>query len=240
MIVHADEKVLIIDKPSGMPSVPLARDAGSRDSRPTAVDLALREDPGLEAVGRAVGKPLEAGLIHRLDTGTSGLLAFARDPETYARLRALWKSSSVTKTYRALVSGEPPFPKIPATIDQPLGRSAKSSRRMLVALPGRESQLRGKPLPAHTEVLRATRIEFGACLRQLYDVEVTIRTGVMHQIRCHLSWLGWPILGDSVYKGDTSERLWLHAWKLRFSLESGTELELTAPLPKGWPESDAQ
>jgi 23S rRNA-/tRNA-specific pseudouridylate synthase len=57
----------------------------------------------------------------------------------------------------------------------------------------------------------------------------------MHQIRCHLASQGWPILGDSLYKGDTSERLWLHAWKLSLPAGDGKTLELVAPLPEGWP-----
>jgi 23S rRNA pseudouridine1911/1915/1917 synthase len=234
MIVHVDERLLVIDKPSGVPSVPLGKDADDKNRAPTAVDLILREFPAQTGVGRDVGKPLEAGLLHRLDTGTSGLLAFARDAETYEKLKALWKTTAVTKTYRALVSGEPPFPKLPLVIEQPLGHSAKSSKRMLVVLPGREQSIRGKPLPARTELIGASRIEYGACLRQMYDIEVTIRTGVMHQIRCHLSAQGWPVLGDPVYKGDTSERLWLHAWKLALP-----GLELEAPLPKGWPAKEA-
>jgi 23S rRNA-/tRNA-specific pseudouridylate synthase len=235
-VVHTDEQILVIDKPSGVPSVPLSREPQARE---TAVHLALKIHPELESVGREVGRPLESGLIHRLDTGTSGLLTFARDAETYARLRGLWKSPSVRKTYRALVSGEPPFPKLPLVINVPIGRSAKSGKRMLLALPGRENQLRGKPLPAHTEILKQQRIEFGACLRQLYDLEVTIRTGVMHQIRCHLAAQGWPVLGDKIYHGDSSERLWLHAWKLSLARPDGSVLEITAPLPSGWPPSSA-
>lgn len=231
MFLHADGHVIVLNKPSGIPSVPLA---GS--SKPTAVALALEKYPELAQVGRHVGKPLEAGLLHRLDAGTSGVLAFARTPEDYERLKSLWKSTEILKTYRALVSGEPPFPKLPLKIELPIGRSAKSSKRMVIAREDRAHQLRGNPLPARTEVLQAKRIEFGACLRQLYDVEVTIRTGVMHQIRCHLSSQGWPILGDSLYKGDTSERLWLHAWKLRLPHDGGA-LEVEAPLPEGWPES---
>jgi 23S rRNA pseudouridine1911/1915/1917 synthase len=228
-VIYADERLIVLNKPSGVPSVPLAR-----DSRPSAVALALEHHPELAKVGEAVGKPMEAGLLHRLDTGTSGLLAFARTQEAYEELKRAWKTKAVTKTYRALVSGEPPFPNVPLAIDKALGRSAKSAKRMLVVTPAREYQLRGKPLEAHTEIHRATRVEYGACLRQLNDVEVTIRTGVMHQIRAHMASIGWPLLGDKIYKGDTSERLWLHAWKLKLPAPGGP-LELTAPLPATWP-----
>jgi 23S rRNA pseudouridine1911/1915/1917 synthase len=228
-ILHADAELVVIDKPAGVPSVPLrAGEAG------TAVALALEAHPELARVGEAVGKPLEAGLLHRLDSGTSGALAFARTPEAHERLRRAWKTAEVAKIYRALVSGEPPFPGVPRVIDTPIGRSAKSSKRMLALAPGRERQIRGEPLEAITHLLSARPVEFGACLRQLQDIEIRIETGVMHQIRCHLSSIGWPILGDGTYGGDTSGRLWLHAWKLVLPGRAG-RIEIEAPLPADWP-----
>jgi 23S rRNA-/tRNA-specific pseudouridylate synthase len=232
-VVHADDHLIVLDKPTGLPSVSLRAEEDA-----TAAAWAAREFPGLLGVARAVGRPLEAGLVHRLDGGTSGLLAFARTEEDYLRLRGLWKTPAVSKIYRALISGEPPLPRLPMPIHTPLGHSAKSSRRMLAVLPGRESQVRGKALEARTELISARRVETGASTRVLYDAEVRIQTGVRHQIRCHLSSIGWPIVGDKLYRGPESDRLWLHAWKLVLPAPDGGSLELVADLPAGWPKDE--
>ncbi len=236
-IVYEDTELLVLHKTSGVPSLP-----HSPEETQTAVNAALARDADLSGVGRS---RLEAGLLHRLDTGTSGLLAFARTSESFDRLRAAWKTRAVEKTYRALCqSSDPSAPALRCgqRLERPIGRSAKSSRRMLVhpnhppqasLPPGRRGpKIRGPWLPAVTRVLAVSDLGDG-----LADLTIVIETGVMHQIRAHLADAGWPILGDPIYGADRSqtERLWLHAWKLALPMAQDSSLRLVARLPHGWP-----
>lgn len=248
-VVYEDADLLVLHKPAGVPSLPHAPDETG-----TAVSAALARDPGLPASGRSA---LEPGLLHRLDTGTSGLLAFARTREAFERLREAWRAREVHKVYRAVCGrSDPSSPALRAgqTLDRPIGRSPKSSRRVLVqpAPPRRPPRIRGPWMPALTRVL-AMR-EPGS---DLLDLTLCIETGVMHQIRAHLADAGWPVLGDPVYgarsRGQPSPapsppsppapstqptRLWLHAWKLTLPMRDGARLTLVAELPEGWPQSD--
>ena len=87
------------------------------------------------------------------------------------------------------------------------------------------SATRGPALPARTRILNATQLRAG-----MVDFHIQIETGVMHQIRAHLAFLGFPISGDRTYGGAPSSRLWLHAWKLDLPPYS-----IEAPIPKNWP-----
>lgn len=241
MVIYEDEDLLILNKPSGMPSLPHSE--AELDDAPTAVGAALSHCPELRQVG---ARPLEPGLLHRLDTGTSGLLAFAKSDTEYERLRLAWREGRVRKHYRAWVRpfepGTPP-PAIPLRLELELGHDVSSSRRMRVVPPRlspreaeswRRRKLRGKALPTVTELLRIHRSDAARL-----DLEVAIGTGVMHQIRATLQFLGWPIVGDPVYRvrGGSPEpgaRLWLHAWKLGLPLRDGATLELMAALPQDW------
>ncbi len=235
-VIYEDENLLVLDKKPGVPSVPL-----STMETETAVGAALARCPRLAEVGGG----LEPGLIHRLDTGTSGLLAFAKSLEEFSRIRALWKTERVTKTYRALLravgpDGEipPPLPELPHRIELDLVRSSKTAKRVFIASE-MGAQARGKPLKTVTHLVRA----YPSPTSLRMDLEIRIETGVMHQIRATLSHLGYPVLGDPIYGGTgggsgedpiARARLWLHHWRLRLPLPSGKELELEAPLPRDW------
>jgi 23S rRNA-/tRNA-specific pseudouridylate synthase len=179
----------------------------------------------------------EAGLLHRLDNDTSGVLLFAKNLATHSLLRELWKTGEVRKIYRAIAGPAaevtpPGWPALPLEITDPIFHSAKSPRKMVVDREGRrtpKSSLRGKPQPAVTRLLAAK--PFG----DLFDLTIQIETGVRHQIRTHLSAWGLPIAGDLLYRGVQAPRLCLHAWKLEVPLPGGTVLSLTAQLPAEWP-----
>jgi 23S rRNA pseudouridine1911/1915/1917 synthase len=217
-IVYEDDELLVLHKHSGVPSVP-----HSQDELHTAVGSALAHAPEIAGVGRG---GLEPGLLHRLDTGTSGLLAFAKTPQAFERLHQVWKSGRTRKIYRAIAA-----PGIsPQTAKLTLGHDAKSSKRMRVVTGSHLALIRGKPLETVTRIIKAA---------PRGDYEIEIETGVMHQIRCTLAHLGAPIHGDPVYGGQPSSRLWLHAWRLCLVLANGTELWLEAALPQDWPESSS-
>ena len=125
-ILYEDNDLLVLDKRSGIPSVP-----HSAAETETAVGAALAHFPALEGVGR---KPLEPGLLHRLDTGTSGCLAFAKSNGEFERLLAAWRAGGVGKTYRALT--ESGGLEIPSTHRLTMGHDPKSAKRMRVPPPG--------------------------------------------------------------------------------------------------------
>lgn len=227
-VVHEDAGLLVLGKPAGVASVP-----HSAEETDTAVSAALARFPGLAAIGKG---GLEPGLLHRLDTGTSGLLAFAKTESEFARLRELWSSGGVRKIYRALARpGAETLPRAPMDYRIALAHDAKSARRMLVFEPRKRQAIRGNPLPTLTRIVSVSEIRGAPDSGGLLDLEIEITTGVMHQIRCTLAHLGFPILGDPIYGGHPSERLWLHAWKLEIPRADGGTLCLEAPIPEGWP-----
>jgi 23S rRNA pseudouridine1911/1915/1917 synthase len=232
-IVFEDEDLLVLYKNSGIPSAP----QHSQETQ-TAVNFVIRKFPSLAEMGAEISaktgrNPLESTLLHRLDTGTSGLLVFAKTQAEYERLHLAWKKREVKKTYRALVCNSGKLPQdFPYLIDFPMGHDKKSSKRMIaITNPHHLSLIRGKALPATTKILKIREIPQE---KEILDFEVQIDTGVMHQIRCHLSHLGFPILGDSIYRGRPSTRLWLHAWRLEIPHRTGHPLLLEAALPEGW------
>jgi 23S rRNA pseudouridine1911/1915/1917 synthase len=223
-IVYEDDDLLILNKPEGVASVP-----HSPEETDSAVSSALAHFPALSHAG---DNPLEAGLLHRLDTGTSGLLVFAKTQDEFARLKAAWKSHEVEKYYRAWSVGAIEAP--PGNHRLALGHDAKSAKKMRVIESEADLRLiRGKPLETLTRI-ESTHHRFRKELVTFSDLEIRIETGAMHQIRCTLSHLKTPILGDSRYRGPEASRLWLHAWRLALPLKNGTRIELEAQLPERW------
>jgi 23S rRNA pseudouridine1911/1915/1917 synthase len=198
-VVYEDSELLILDKPPGMPSCP-----HSFSETDTAVNHALAHYPELPNT-----HPLEPGLLHRLDTGTSGWLAFAKTAKAFERFKQAWKTGKVRKFYVARVQRPPVF-ALPFTIETPLGHDAKSSRRMRAiegGKPGKTHRLcRGKLLEARTTLMSCTKLE-----ENVFELKIELHTGVMHQIRAHLAHLGMPIIGDTLYGGVPGERMWLHS-----------------------------
>lgn len=221
-VVYQDSDVLVLGKLSGVPSVPLAS-----DELETAVGSALAQDPAIAGVGRG---GLEPGILHRLDTGTSGLLVFARTHATYDFLNQAWKDRRVRKIYRAVAAPLSSMPlRIRQTLRLKLGHDAHSAKKMRVideTLKNPMRSIRGKALDTVTHIVQS----------QAGDFEIEIETGVMHQIRCTLAHLGSPLLGDAIYGGAPARRLWLHAWKLHLPLPGGREIDLECPLPQDWPQ----
>jgi len=174
-IVHEGDDFVVLDKPGGMPSHAL--DPRQRGS---AAAFVLGRWPETAAVGDA----LAPGLVHRLDSGTSGLLIAARSPSAYASLRAAFRARAVSKRYLALVVGRPPAS---LEIRTPLAHDASDRRRMRAARSG------DRCWPAET------RVETRALAGDVALVALTMRTGVTHQLRVHCALAGFPVLGDALY-----------------------------------------
>jgi 23S rRNA pseudouridine1911/1915/1917 synthase len=209
-IIYEDDVLLVIDKPAGMVVHP-----GAGHTSGTLVNAVLAHCPQLTDVGGAD----RAGIVHRLDKDTSGLLLVAKDEATHATLQRQFKHRQVTKTYLALVEDRV-HPR-EGIIEAPIGRDKRQRKKMTVLRSGREAQT----------TYRA--VEYFANHTLL---EIRPHTGRTHQVRVHLAWLGYPIVGDAVY-GHRRQRLlrsrhFLHAARLRFTHPAtGEEIEFEAPLP---------
>lgn len=170
-IVHEDEALLVIDKPAGLVVHPAA---GNRDG--TLVNALLHHAPELAALPRA-------GLVHRLDKETSGLLVVARTLAAHTALVGQLQARRVSREYRAVVTG---VMASGGTVDAPIGRHPVDRKRMAVVAGG-------KPAVTHYRVT--------ARFRAHSDLRVRLETGRTHQIRVHLAHVHYPILGDPVYGG---------------------------------------
>lgn len=209
-IVYEDEHLLVVNKPAGMVVHPAARMVSG-----TLVNALLAHCPQVADVGGSD----RAGIVHRLDRETSGLIVVAKNPEAHAALQRQFKRRLVRKTYVALVEGQ--VQPREGIIEVPIGRDPKDRTRMAVSRTGR---------PAVTQY-RVVEI-----FPQYTLLEVRPHTGRTHQIRVHLAWLGYPVVGDRVYGRRRQtlmpDRHFLHARDLAFTHPvTGEKLALSAPLP---------
>lgn len=212
-IVHEDEDLVVVDKPVGVTAHPSVGWEG-----PTVLGA-------LAAAGIQVstsGAAERAGIVHRLDAGTSGLMVVARSERAYTALKRAFHDREVDKVYHAIVQGHPD--PLRGTIDAPIGRHPGA--RWKFAVTGE-----GKPSVTHYETLEAFR---SACL-----LEIQLETGRTHQIRVHLAAQRHPCVGDELYGADRAlsarlglTRQWLHAVRLGFRHPgTGEPVEFSSPYP---------
>lgn len=213
-IRYEDNDLIVVNKPAGMVVHPSLGHAGG-----TLVNALLAHCPDLEGVG-GERRP---GIVHRLDKDTSGLIVAAKHDQALWQLQNQFKQRTVRKVYLALVNGSLQPPE--AIIDAPIGRDPRHRQRMAV-VPSGSSDAR----PAQTAYRALTY-----CPEYTF-VECRPHTGRKHQIRVHLSYLGYPVAGDGLY-GRRKDRLglqrhFLHAAELAFKRPSdGEEVHVTAELP---------
>jgi 23S rRNA pseudouridine1911/1915/1917 synthase len=207
-LLHVDPQLVAVDKPAGMPSHPLQ--PGERD---TVVNALVARHP---ECADASADPREGGVVHRLDTFTSGVLLAARTPDAWRAVREAFSGREVDKRYLAVVTG-PVADE--GEIDLPLRHRGDHV----------EPALAGGGREALTDFRVLSRAADAALL------EVRIRTGVLHQIRAHLASIGAPVLGDADYGGRAHpglDRFFLHAARLGLlHPATGSRLEVVAPLP---------
>jgi 23S rRNA pseudouridine1911/1915/1917 synthase len=191
-----DDHLLIIDKPCGLPVHP-----GSGQHRDTILDVFRFHYPQINEIPDTE----RPGIVHRLDKDTSGVLLLAKDNTTVKRLQKQFKRREVKKTYLALVAGHLRYRN--GTIDAPIARSPRNRTKYKVVGVDDTAAANAREAVTPFSVIREYR-DFS--LVKLFPL-----TGRTHQIRVHLSYYGNPILGDRFYgKGDTFERLALHAYSL--------------------------
>jgi len=216
-ILHADPLILALAKPAGIPST--ARRVGGRAS---VAGYLLHRMPEL---GDVAPSPLDAGLVHRLDTETSGVLLVARTADAWRALRGQFRRKAVDKEYVAVVRGRLRGTRILAN---DLGHDPRRPGSMCVV--GRGSSRRSWHAASTIIPVGWT----GSATR----IRVQMRTGVTHQIRVQLAAIGHPILGDKLYdaappRSPLSDRLLLHASHLRVVHPgSGLPFDIDAPLSR--------
>ncbi len=219
-IIFTDENLIVIDKPAGMQVHP--DDTRKED---TLVNYLIAQFPEIENIcdDTPEGK-LRPGIVHRLDKDTSGVIVVARNMDTWRELKRQFQDKEVEKKYQAIVYGVPK--PIEGVIEKALARSG-DYRRQVVA--GHKTRTKIRDAVTGYRTLETLGDEFAL-------MELSPKTGRMHQIRVHLTSIGHPIVGDKKYyiKGqkrlEIAKRQLLHAKNIKFEL-FGKSYEFEAPLP---------
>ena len=196
-IVHDDDDIVVIDKPVGVAAHPSVGWEG-----PTVLGALAAAGFRISTSGAAE----RAGIVHRLDAGTSGLMVVAKSEHAYTVLKRAFHDRTVEKIYHAVVQGHPD--PLTGTIDAPIGRHPRSDWKFAVVAGG-------KPSVTHYETIEA----FPAASL----LEIHLETGRTHQIRVHMAAQRHPCAGDAMYGADPAlsarlglSRQWLHAVQLAF------------------------
>ncbi len=212
-IVYDDDDLVVVDKPVGVAAHPSVGWTG-----PTVLGALAGAGFRISTSGASE----RAGIVHRLDAGTSGLMVVAKSERAYTELKRQFHDREVDKIYHAVVQGHPD--PLAGTIDAPIGRHPGASWKFAVTTDG-------KPSVTHYETLEAFP---SASL-----LEVHLETGRTHQIRVHMAAQRHPCVGDAMYGADPTisarlglTRQWLHAMQLGFTHPtSGDRVEFSSVYP---------
>lgn len=211
-IVYEDNDILVVNKQKGLVVHP-----GNGNPDGTLVNAIMNKCKDSLS---GIGGEIRPGIVHRIDKDTSGLLIVAKNDKAHINMSEQIKNHEVKKTYIALVRGK--TKENQATIDMPIARSNKDRTKMAVSK-------NGKNAITHFEVIER--------FNDYTLLKVNIETGRTHQIRVHLSQIGYPIIGDFVYSNGKNpfgvEGQMLHSYRLEFKHPiSGKEMKLEAKLPE--------
>jgi 23S rRNA pseudouridine1911/1915/1917 synthase len=217
-VLYQDDDLIALNKPAG-----LAVHGGVGIKENTLVDYLLKIFPEIKNVGD--DPELRPGIVHRLDKDTSGVMVIARNQESFDHLKGLFKNRKVEKKYIALVFGT--LKNKEGKIEGEMGRSKSDFRK--------QSLVRGKIGVRH-ERYSLTYYKVISEFKDTSLLEVSPRTGRMHQIRVHLQAIGHPIVGDKKYtfknyKRIACPRMFLHSKSISFLGMNGKKNEFTADLP---------
>lgn len=203
-VLYEDDDCVVINKPTGV----LTHALGVHGNEASVASFLRSKVSGLDGD--------RAGIVHRLDRATSGVIIGAKNQRALSLLQKQFSLRKAKKTYAAVVEGNPE-PK-EAIIDMPIERNPKAPATFRVGPNGKQSK-------THYKVLMAG---------EKYSLlELKPETGRTHQLRVHLTKIGHPIVGDPLYGGSRhGNRLFLHALSLEITLPSGERKTFTAPLPE--------
>lgn len=215
-IVYEDSSIIVVNKPKGLVVHPAV---GNPDGTLVNAIMNICKD-SLSGIGGEI----RPGIVHRLDKDTTGLLIIAKNDKAHINLSEQIKNREVKKMYVALVRGI--VPENEATINMPIGRSTKDRKKMAVVKNGKEAI-------THFKVLNR--------YKKYTLLEIKIDTGRTHQIRVHMSEIGYPVVGDMVYSNGKNEfgieGQMLHAKSLDFKHPiTGEQMHLEAELPSYFKE----
>jgi len=211
-IIYEDKDIIVVNKPKGMVVHPAN---GNPDGTLVNAIMNICKD-----TLSGIGGEIRPGIVHRIDKDTSGLLIIAKNDKAHINLSEQIKNREIIKKYVALVRGT--IKENNATIDMPIGRSDKDRKKMAV-------KKDGKNAVTHFDVIRR--------YNGYTYLDIKIDTGRTHQIRVHLSEIGYPIVGDEVYSNGKNpfnvRGQMLHAKSLEFKHPiTGQILKLEATLPR--------
>lgn len=206
-ILYEDDDCVVIHKPVGI----LTHSKGAFNPEPTVATWLEPRTHGLDGE--------RAGIVHRLDRATSGVMICAKHPEALKFLQKQFADRKAKKLYNAIVKGR--ISPEEAVIDIPIERNPKKPQTFRVGSNGKPSITKYKVIqqPAAYSLL-----------------ELRPETGRTHQLRVHLKYFNKPIVGDVFYEGEQAERLFLHATSLEITLPNRQRMTFTAPLPKEFME----
>ena len=211
-IIYEDNDILVVNKQKGLVVHP-----GNGNPDGTLVNAIMNKCKDSLS---GIGGEIRPGIVHRIDKDTSGLLIIAKNDRAHVNMSEQIKDHKVKKTYITLVRGK--VKENEATIDMPIGRSTKDRTKMAVSKSGKNA---------------ITHIKVIERFKEYTLLEVNIETGRTHQIRVHLSQIGYPIVGDYVYSNGKNpfgvEGQMLHSEKLEFKHPiTDKEMKLEAKLPE--------
>lgn len=200
-VIYEDEDCMVIDKPTGV----LTHSKGSFNPEATIASFVA---PKVDLSGD------RAGIVHRLDRVTSGVIIVAKSAEALRWLQKQFSERKTKKTYIAVVGGV--LDPVEAIIEAPIARNPKKPQSYIVSVDGKSAVTRYKILKSGSH-------------NSLVELHPT--TGRTHQLRVHMSYVGHPIVGDELYGGAASDRVYLHANQLEITLPSRVRKVFTSPIP---------
>jgi len=202
-IIYEDDDCIVINKPIGV----LTHSKGVFNPEGTVATFAQSKVKGLTGE--------RAGIVHRLDRATSGVVIVAKTPEALSWLQKQFSQRKVKKIYMAVVEGVPEPQG--AIIDMPIERNPKKPQTFRVGPNGKSA---------------VTAYEIVKSGEKYSLLKLVPTTGRTHQLRVHLKHLGYPIVGDTFYEGEPADRLYLHALSLEITLPDKSRKVFEAPMPK--------
>jgi 23S rRNA pseudouridine1911/1915/1917 synthase len=206
-IVYEDDDCVVINKPMGV----LTHSKGAFNPEATVATWLRSRLKNMEGE--------RAGIVHRLDRATSGVMICAKTPEALSWLQKQFSQRRVKKTYMAVIKGALDMPQ--AVIDMPIERNPKQPQTFRVGSNGKTAQT------AYNTIQTSDRYSL---------VELKPNTGRTHQLRVHLHHLGHPIVGDTLYEGEPADRLYLHAYQLELTLPNRSRQTFTVEVPPEFQE----
>lgn len=229
-VIYEDDDVLVVDKPAGV----ISHARGKYFDEPSVASFIhqktiLNHKYSLSGVrtqktkkgGKTgfSGDQQRAGIVHRLDRATSGVMICAKNQESLSWLQKQFSLRKVKKTYVAVIEGS--MPSEDGVIDMPIGRNPNVPKMFHVTEIGKQALTRYRTIKSNSKYSM---------------LELSPETGRTHQLRVHLKELHHPIVGDELYGGKTAPRLLLHAGTLEIMLPNKERTIFTSPLPKEFEE----